>query len=429
MRKAILVCVAGIAVLFLGGLFQLFDLVFEKGDIYPAYSSFRSDPLGARALYEAMKSLGSISVSRNLKPLTRLPDGKNKTMFFFGSNLSEDPEDLIKALENFAAGGGRLVITFYPITAELVEYSESKEKDGKCSEGNCDPQKTDKKEKQNQEKEDGDKAEDEKDEEPHEPWFTQFVSIEKRWGFKFASLRPRTEKPQDHIEINAAKQNGPSELPQSLPWHSILYFSKLSAPWKVFYSWDGHAVVAERPWVRGNIVLCSDSYFLSNEAMRDERHPELIAWLVGSSTSAIFDETHFGLQQEEGVMTLARKYRLDRPLAALIVLGLLFVWKNTMSLVPKKSSSAEEARPQGKDSTAGLVNLLRRSVSPQKILPVCVDEWSRSVLRQSEAFAKKERIREVLDREMAKPARERNPIKAYQTISEILKERNGQSES
>ena len=40
----------GCTAVFVFGLVRLFELRFEVGDVYPAYSSLRSDPLGAMAL-------------------------------------------------------------------------------------------------------------------------------------------------------------------------------------------------------------------------------------------------------------------------------------------------------------------------------------------------------------------------------------------
>jgi hypothetical protein len=68
-------------------------------------------------------------------------------------------------------------------------------------------------------------------------------------------------------------------------------------------------VVVERQVGRGTIVMASDSYFLSNEALQRDRHADLLAWLVGSGTQVVFDEAHLGIVEKPGVATLMRKYR------------------------------------------------------------------------------------------------------------------------
>ena len=46
-----------IAALFFYGVIELLIARFEAGDVYPPYSSYRSDPLGSRAFYEGLDLL------------------------------------------------------------------------------------------------------------------------------------------------------------------------------------------------------------------------------------------------------------------------------------------------------------------------------------------------------------------------------------
>lgn len=89
----------------------------ETGEVYPPYSSLRSDPLGAEALYESFAALPGISVDRLYKERTSL-EGPNETMFVLGVNpvsFSEVNEQDLEDYEKMAAGGGRLVIAFLPV--------------------------------------------------------------------------------------------------------------------------------------------------------------------------------------------------------------------------------------------------------------------------------------------------------------------------
>ena len=49
------------------GLVQLFTLRFERGDVYPSYSTFRADPLGAKALHDALAESRGFEVQRNFR--------------------------------------------------------------------------------------------------------------------------------------------------------------------------------------------------------------------------------------------------------------------------------------------------------------------------------------------------------------------------
>ena len=65
------------------GLWQLFTIRFETGDVYPPYSSLRADPLGTKALHDSLNSLNALRVGRNFRPLGRFADPRNTTAFWF----------------------------------------------------------------------------------------------------------------------------------------------------------------------------------------------------------------------------------------------------------------------------------------------------------------------------------------------------------
>jgi len=174
-------------------------------------------------------------------------------------------------------------------------------------------------------------------------------------------------------------------------------------------------VVIERPWENGSIVLCSDSYFLSNEAIQKEQQAGLLTWLIGPSTNVAFDETHLGISEQPNTMTLIRAYRLHYFLVALILLGLLYIWKNTYSLIPKRNVIAETSPDvSGQDAASGLVNLLRRSIPSDKIVEACIDEWRRSFAKHPQQAT----LHAALHSEGKLP-----PVTAYQRICAILAER------
>src|SRR5262249_17870807 len=144
------------------------------------------------------------------------------------------------------------------------------------------------------------------------------------------------------------------------------------------YARGTNAVVIERAWGPGTLVMATDSYFVSNEAMRKERHPELLAWLVGQNKEVVFDEAHLGIVETPGVGTLIRKYRLQWPLLGLILLAALFIWKNSVSLAPPYSAEQRQEYVAGKEIAAGFVNLLRRNIPSRDVLKVCFVEWKKS---------------------------------------------------
>jgi len=53
-----------------------------------------------------------------------------------------------------------------------------------------------------------------------------------------------------------------------------------------------NAVVIERDFGKGSVVIATDSYFVSNESMEQDRHADLLAWLIGANKNVVFDEAH-----------------------------------------------------------------------------------------------------------------------------------------
>ena len=112
---AVFAAVALTAIL-IWGLEQAAIAPLQTGEIYPPYSSLRSDPLGAKALYESVGALGSIEVERLYRQRERL-DARD-TMLVMGVDAiswSGVSRATLAGYEKLVSGGGRLVIAFLPM--------------------------------------------------------------------------------------------------------------------------------------------------------------------------------------------------------------------------------------------------------------------------------------------------------------------------
>ena len=105
--------VVGVA-FFFGALVHLILLRYQRGDLYPASSSLRADPLGTRALYEALSAAGGHEVDRGLVPLRRELAEKPAAYLLLGldaRHLSEFVPEETDELSDYVRKGGRVVIT------------------------------------------------------------------------------------------------------------------------------------------------------------------------------------------------------------------------------------------------------------------------------------------------------------------------------
>jgi len=362
--------------IFMAGILNLFMLRFERGDVWPAYSSLRSDPLGTRAFYESLRQIQGLSVTRNFRPLSKITDGKDTTLFYAGVPVSENdtaPKELIDAFERIAFSGGRVVITFLPVTSHSPITSNAPDEPEQDENKSKNPEK--------------------KKEKTAAVIKNESVSLKEHWG-----IWPDYDKGLKKGEqAQLLEQAGEITLPESLSWHSLLWFHT-NEKWKVIYARKGKTVMAERSFGAGSAVIASDSFFLSNEALGSERHhvflAGLLAWLTGNSRNILFDEAHLGIQDQPGVAGLARKYRLHGFFWGLMVLSGLFVWKNISHFVPH---AGEEAQAKdilsSRDYTDGLISLLRRNIPSGEILPLCYAEWKKTVA--AEKNVSPEKIRQI----------------------------------
>jgi hypothetical protein len=190
-------------------------------------------------------------------------------------------------------------------------------------------------------------------------------------------------------------------------------------------------VVLERAMGAGTVVLCADGYALSNEALRKHRKSGWLAWLVGESDRVVFDERHLGVEEQTGVVTLARRYRLHGLGIGLMVLAGLWAWRSMMPLVPRSDPASADsggAVVAGRDATIGLRNLLERHVPRAELLGVCLDAWRKSFPTDARRLIERgDQMTTVVVRERDRPAREQNLVGAYRELCELANPRQGRA--
>ncbi|GMW03737.1 MAG: hypothetical protein AMXMBFR84_48710 [Candidatus Hydrogenedentota bacterium] len=431
------------------GAYSLLTARGNYGDLFPPYSTYRTDPQGAKVLYESLKEIPQIAVRRNSTPLSVLEPNRAMTLFVLGDSLpfmNQVNVSSVEAIESFMSVGGRVVITFPPqadatwssfwLREEVRDSAEEQERDAKKDEQAEETEEAGLAEESEKdsgqpgragtkteyegrtrnahdvfgpddaEKEDTDGEEEDSGLDPESRYqsLDPFINLANRWGIDFG-LQP-LEQPDggDFIPARAmlheiaplpaaldwhrfwiyqqmraaAPRRNP--LPSELEWYSALHFKDLTDAWRVIYSRDGFPVVIERSYGNGSLVFASDTYLLSNEALRRDPQADLVAWFVGASRELVFDETHLGIVEQGGVMSLARKYRLHGTIVACIILAVLLVWQNAFSLAPPHGEDDSEALEgtEGREAIAGLQNLLRRHVPSRTLIQLCVDEWKKS---------------------------------------------------
>jgi hypothetical protein len=357
----------------------VFSVRLGGGDVYPAYSSLRADALGTRALYEALETLPDFRVDRELKPLARL-DAQSRVVFLPGLLWHEWEEirvDELAALNAVAANGGTVVLAFQAVSkAEeedwLAAEKERKEREAKAKkqQGSADDEDEEKKKNSAKKSLPRDRR---RSKEP------ATKSLAEAWQVGFSVRNLQTTQPRAWRAKDA-----PEELPEQTTWHSDLVFKpKAGSPWRTLFIRALEPVAVERPFGRGRIVLLGDAYALSNESMQKTRATALLAWLLGEHRRATFVESTLGLEQENGVGFLARRYGLGGALALLALLAALYLWRRMVAFYPVRDPLDVGGEVTLRyEPAAGMTALLRRALGAGGVLPASVEEIGRASCRE-----------------------------------------------
>jgi hypothetical protein len=419
---------AAAALGFAYGLVHLFQLRFEAGDNYPEYSSLRADPLGTKALYESIEPFAEMR--RHLRSLAKLPEGRDTTMLYLGvehQDLRFQPAD-IKHLESFVRNGGRLVFGLFPAYQQRWQsaFPPPTARRGRPGTPPVSPTNTPP---TGAPPAPPTAAPPTTGPQPFEE--ARVVPVTEVWGFEFGFAALTREPSGTYQAVQAMCQVTNSSLPVELAVHTALYFRKLEPHWRVLYArpttTNGLPVMIERSWGRGSLILAADAYPFSNEALRHEPTAALLSWFVGRNHRVVFEESHLGVSVEPGVAALARQYRLTGLFLAALVLAGLFVWKSSVSFLPRHAheiAREESNEVVGRDSASGLSNLLTRHLPPAELMRTCLEQWNEHVSRhQRPSPARLAAMQNLINAENALPPTQRNPIRLYREFHRILSKR------
>ncbi len=381
------------------GVSWLIHLRFETGQAYPRGSSLRADPVGAKALFDAYDTIDGLDVRRNFTPFNELDDlPAEATMLLLnmrGWSLYQLAQ--FDSIERFVSSGGRLVVALNPDHV-AYQYIEGEETES-----------------------DEIESDDEAEADRKSVFARRAEGKQKRfWGE--LELMHGAHEGGDARCVDADEV---ARLPLSLPWREGGVLAALGEDWMPLYQIEEEVVGAQRVYGRGSIVLLTDDYLFSNEALLKHRYPELLAWVLGDPRTIIFDETHLGVSESTGVAILMRRYRLGGFCLACAVLMLLVVWRGVSPLLPAHAGRSRGNVMLAEHSTeAGLGDLVRRSVPTVDLPREAFRQWQESFIRNAadEAYYAQEvqEVHTLLAEYADLPKRKRRPSELHLNIQLII---------
>jgi hypothetical protein len=408
------------------GTWYLLVLRFQGGDVYPAYSSLRADPLGAKALHDSLDNLPPVTARRHYRAPDKLEAGSDDAVIFLGVKRFM-PSTMAETVDELARDGARVVITWRPV-GHGDNTERQPEEDGR--EEQTASENGDKDEDPGEETAAG--TEDSTGDDARKEDETQMGEVAERllgelldklpkkgWGISVKrSDREITGDPPEYVEIFT----GPDTLPRWIPFYSGLHFEDMGEEWQTVYEGLAGAMVLEKQEGDGSVVLVADSYLLSNEAMREDLYPALLTWLTAGRPSVIFNESHLGVVESTGIMTLVKRYRLTVLLGGLVFLFILYAWYRQVPLVTLRPEELDDGTvTSDKDQFSGLVNLLRRNIPPDQILDSCSREWEKSAFSSRDKRSRE--LAGIIKRKLAGKRKAGEQALLYNSITREITER------
>lgn len=423
---------------------RVLELRFSSEELYPYYASHRDDPLGASALHESLDRLEGVSAERNFTALTQIStlDGDSALFLIglprtsYGDLRAKDDSPVLRAVKE---EGARLVITLNPelVPAMFAPKASSEEEDWLERRRALREKRKEELRKGTGEK-DGEQGEEGESEEVSSgdldeletrmeaalgPRLSDFLGAEVADVEKF-------ERPDRGWRTRPGRTLSEEGMPANTPnWRSQYRFGDLAEEWReaVVVGKGKSPVVIERKLGRGSVVLATDSYFASNEALHFEGgdNADFLLWLTGGKSRVIFDETIHGSTVSGGAMKLIRKLRLHGFFYGLLVFVALWAWRSASSLAPGDEAIerglVSGAAVSGERSESGFVRLLRRSLPAGELIGQCVN-LHRESTRTPPVGKVASEIEAAVEKNRERP-REFPPAAAYRRIAEILRKR------
>ena len=106
-RLVILTLLLGVG--FTWGILRILGTQYATGNFYPDYSSLRSDPRGAKLLYDTLARTPGVAVDRNYLPLEFVA-AQSAAVLLLGLRIGSLDRDLLQRGEGLARGGDRVVM-------------------------------------------------------------------------------------------------------------------------------------------------------------------------------------------------------------------------------------------------------------------------------------------------------------------------------
>jgi hypothetical protein len=261
------------------------------------------------------------------------------------------------------------------------------------------------------------------------------VLVAPAWKLKSESQGWEVEKKWNQTP----HESGPTWIsadPSAMPAGTEKMYLAADAPWlQTDAAWTGlyagpvdanakadsavHVYMAMRQVGSGELIAASQESFLLNEAIKTHPNPALLDFLAGGRPLVWVDETLHGLHQDEGVLWLVHRYRLQAALLLFWATLLALLWSMSGDLV-RRPTRDPEAQIVRHSEGAGVAarRLLQRSIAREQVVSECWEEFRRRSPQDAQAISADPQSGPRLRAALAQP-----PLIGYRQLSQLVAER------
>ena len=169
----------------------------------------------------------------------------------------------------------------------------------------------------------------------------------------------------------------------------------------------------------GELIAASQESFLLNETIKTHPNPVLLDFLAGGRPAIWVDETLHGMRQDQGVLWLVQRYRLQTALLLFwaTLLGLLWSMSGDLVRRPAHNPSLQVVR-LGEVAGVASRRLLERSIAKERVVAECWEQFRRSWPQDAQAISA-----DPLWGPRLRTALTQAPVAGYKELSQLIAER------
>ncbi|MBF0432631.1 MAG: hypothetical protein HQK83_15205 [Fibrobacteria bacterium] len=443
-KRIILTAFCIVVFLFGAGVVFLFQNLSHQGLMFPPYSSLSSEPTGLRGLYESLVRLGTSKVERSFVPLHKMDETTGCTHIVAGmpiNALNLLPKHVYASLDSSVKNGAKLVIAnptptgFFNSIMLDAQDSNSHKSNQHSQDSTGEPvdnagvpgiDSGDTGKGVSQLSERDSLAQENIKKTFMDAIMQNMINVYEQWELSMHVLPFAKDSTGKRRSFAWAYSTNP-DYTDSVRWLSPWYFELDTIDWKVLYARDDKPVIISRSYGEGEIILSTDSYLFTNEALAYDPAPGLLHYLTGTKERIVFHETQLGMVKEKNLFALLNRYHLLGFLIAVFVLLLLYIWKSAFPLITLRERNSGETILQDEQAEAsGMYNLIVGALQKKDIIRECVEQWKSgshlpkrvTELKARELYDADEKLKTV---EGLKPGL----VERYNHITKVLNKTSG----